>query len=209
MASRKFLLLALSTIFQVVLSQWKCDYQIYGRPQLDHCAGALTSMPDATAKSPTTKLAARRKFVEPQYLEPPFNQCHNGLDVPMEQLPKFWRSKSCRFALAILPTPTGRVVDPSPVSSWAFILKNAHKLSTNCLGRRLGGGVIFIADPLGDGSMALYAYAVGSPFEAILNNYMITSLPIFPPGVSSTSNGILTGIGANGSLELVYPLEDT
>ena len=56
--------------------------------------------------------------------------------------------------------------------------------------------------------MALYAYAVGSPFEAILNNYMITSQAIFPPGVSSTFSGMLTGVGANGSLELVRPLED-
>ena len=87
MEFRISLLLALFTFFQLVLTQWKCDYRSYGRPQLDHCAGALTSMPDAT----TTKLAVKRKFVEPQFLEPPFNQCHNGLDARMEQLPKFWR----------------------------------------------------------------------------------------------------------------------
>ena len=50
--------------------------------------------------------------------------------------------------------------------------------------------------------MALYAYAVGAPFEAILNDYMITSQPIFPPGVDVASNGTLTRITANGSLEL-------
>lgn len=35
--------------------------------------------------------------------------------------------------------------------------------------------------------MALYIYAVGAPFEAILNNYMITSEPIYPPGIDGAS----------------------
>ena len=85
------LIMSLLSTTQIVLSQWKCDSRVYGRPPLDQCARALTSMPDATAKSPTIKLAAIRKFVEPQYLEPPFSRCHNERDAPMEQLPKFWR----------------------------------------------------------------------------------------------------------------------
>ena len=85
------LVLSLLTTTQVVLSQWKCDSQVYGRPVLEHCAKVLTSMPDASAKSPTTRLAAMRKFVEPQYLEPPFSRCRNERDAPMEQLPKLWR----------------------------------------------------------------------------------------------------------------------
>ena len=58
--------------------------------------------------------------------------------------------------------------------------------------------------------MGLYAYAVGAPFEAILNNYMITSEAIFPPGVDVAWNGSLTGIGmTNGSsLELTGALQE-
>ena len=57
--------------------------------------------------------------------------------------------------------------------------------------------------------MALYIYAVGAPFEAVLNNYMITSQPIYPPGVASGLNGNLTGPATNGSLELVWALQDS
>ncbi|CAD6567266.1 MAG: hypothetical protein ASARMPREDX12_000170 [Alectoria sarmentosa] len=193
MKSRISLILALFGSAQVVFSQWKCDYQVYGRPQLDDCEGALLSMPDALSKGRTTKLAAFRKFVEPQYLEPPFSQCHNELDAPMEQLPKFWRY----------------IINAEPVSTWSFVERNAQKVSTNCLARKVGGGVIFIADPKGDGAMALYLYAVGAPFEAILNNYMITSQAIYPPGVASASNGTLTGVTTNGTLELAWALENT
>lgn len=64
-------------------------------------------------------------------------------------------------------------------------------------------------DPVGDGAMALYIYGVGAPFETILNNYMITSQAIHPPGVGSVSNGTLTGVTTNGSLELAWALQDT
>ena len=53
--------------------------------------------------------------------------------------------ESCRFALAPIATSAHEVLDPEPVSTWAHILDNAHKLSTNCLAKRLGGGVVFIA----------------------------------------------------------------
>lgn len=98
MKSRTSLILALFGFAQVVFSQWKCDYHIYGRPQLDDCAGALLSMPDAPSKGRTTKLTAFRKFVEPQYLVPPFSQCRNELEAPMEQLPKFWRYSQCAIS---------------------------------------------------------------------------------------------------------------
>lgn len=201
-------ILALLAFTQVVCSQWKCDYRLYGRPKLDDCAGALLSMPDASSKSPTPKLAAVRKFVEPQYLEPPFSQCRNELDAPMEQLPKFWRYKSCRFALTPIAVSSGKVINAEPVSTWSFIESNALKLSTNCMGRKFGGGVIFIADPIGDGAMALYSYVVGAPFEAILNNYMITSQAIYPPGMDFASNVTLTGVTTNGSLELIRAVQD-
>ena len=47
--------------------------------------------------------------------------------------------------------------------------------------------------------MALYIYAVGSPFEVILKNHMITSQPVYPPGLKEGVDGNLTGIAGNGS----------
>ena len=69
--------------------------------------------------------------------------------------------------------------------------------------------LILSIDPIGYGAMALYIYAVGAPFEAILNNYMITSQAIYPPGVTPGLYGNLTGLAKNGSLELVWALQDT
>ena len=50
------------------------------------------------------------------------------------------------------------------------------------------------------GAMALYVYKVGAPFEAILNNYMITSQAIHPPGVGIGLNITLTTSEVNGTL---------
>lgn len=55
-------------------------------------------------------------------------------------------------------------------------------------------------DPIGDGALAVYMYAVGAPFEAVLNNYMITSHAIRPPGIDVGLNGTLTGVEVNGAL---------
>ena len=61
----------------------------------------------------------------------------------------------------------------------------------------------FQTDPFGNGAISLYLYAVGAPFEAILNNYMITSEPLSPAGVGSAFNDTLVRVTTNGSLELV------
>ncbi len=54
-------------------------------------------------------------------------------------------AESCRFALAPLAAASGKVFDPETVSTWSFVLRNAHLLSTNCPARKQGGGVVFIA----------------------------------------------------------------
>ena len=64
-------------------------------------------------------------------------------------------------------------------------------------------------DPTGDGAMALYIYAVGAPFEAVLNNYMITSGAIYPPGVDSASNSTSIGLTTNSSLEMAWGSQRT
>ena len=68
--------------------------------------------------------------------------------------------------------------------------------------------LILYVDPVGYGALALYIYAVGAPFEATLNNYMITSQAIYPLGIRPGSNGNLTRITTNGSLELVTALRN-
>ena len=166
MKSRTCSILSLIACAQIVFSQWKCDYRIYGKPKLVDCAGAILSMPDATSKVPTSKLRAIRKFVEPQYLEPPFSECQSELDAPMEQLPKFWRYSSCyqlslwirrsllttvhrvgtcRVALMPVASSSGKVLDPEPVSTWSYIESNALRLSSQCLAKKLGGGFILVA----------------------------------------------------------------
>ena len=47
--------------------------------------------------------------------------------------------------------------------------------------------------------MSLFMYAVGAPFEAILNDYMITSQAIYPPGFTTGLNGTLTILEVNGT----------
>lgn len=57
-----------------------------------------------------------------------------------------------------------------------------------------------LADPVGNGALSLYMYAVGSPFEAILNNYMITSQALHPPElVRQGVNSSWTWLADNGS----------
>ena len=52
---------------------------------------------------------------------------------------------SCRFALMPLAMSSGKVLNPESVSTWSFVESNAVRLSANCVARKLGGGVIFIA----------------------------------------------------------------
>ena len=88
---------------------------------------------------------------------------------------------------------------------WCYL----HCRSGSLRARNAFNWLILSIGPIGDGAMALYIYAVGAPFEAILNNYMITSQAIHPPAVSPGLNGNLTGPATNGSLELVWALQDT
>ena len=55
----------------------------------------------------------------------------------------------------------------------------------------------------------MYLYAVGAPFEAILNNYMITSKPLSPAGLGSAFNDTSVRVTTNGSLNLVSVLQST
>ena len=54
-------------------------------------------------------------------------------------------------------------------------------------------------DPEADSAMALYIYAVGSSFEVILNNHMITGQPVYPPGLKEGVDGNLKGPAGNGN----------
>ena len=92
-ADKKFGIRCLLTawlFFDLAVSQFKCDYRMYGRPKVEDCASVFLSMPDAKFRQ-TMRLATFRKFVEPQLLEPPFSPVQNDLASTMEQMPKFWR----------------------------------------------------------------------------------------------------------------------
>ena len=78
-------------LFDLALSQWKCNSRIFGRPVLEDCASTFLALPDAKETVRTEKLSLVRKFVEPQFLEPPFSPVQNDLATEMEQVPKFWR----------------------------------------------------------------------------------------------------------------------
>lgn len=91
MHSRTLLPLQFLAFVQVVVSQFKCDPRMYGRPKMEDCASAYLAMPDSRITSPTPTLEEFRRFVEPQLLEPPFAAVENDLGAAMEQIPKFWR----------------------------------------------------------------------------------------------------------------------
>ncbi|KAL6721702.1 hypothetical protein ACLMJK_000806 [Lecanora helva] len=96
---------------------------------------------------------------------------------------------------------SGHVIDPAPISTWSHIETQTLKVSRHCIGGKEGGGLVLIADPVGPGALTAYMYAVGSPFEAVLNNYMITSQPLHPPAtVSQGTNTSFIWLADNGTL---------
>lgn len=49
------------------------------------------------------------------------------------------------MALMSTADALGRVLDPAPASTWSFIEHETLKVSRNCIGKKLGGGFVFIA----------------------------------------------------------------
>ena len=145
MTAKFALVFALISILQCASCQWKCGAKLYGRPTIPDCASALISMPEGGSRTPSRKLLNVRPFIEPQFLSPPFDSVDNDLGTEIEQIPKFWRYRSCRVALMATADSRGEVIDPIPLSTWAFIEHEALKVSRNCLGARLGGGIVLIA----------------------------------------------------------------
>jgi len=94
-------LLVFLASLRVVVSQFKCDYRMYGRPKLEDCASTFLAMPDSRVTASTPKLETFRRFVEPQLLEPPFTTVENDLGAAMEQIPKFWRCSKPIFWILI------------------------------------------------------------------------------------------------------------
>ena len=84
-------LLAFAIYINYAISQFKCDYRMYGRPDLEDCASTFLALPDSKSTRSTPRLGTLRRFVEPQFLDPPFSPLKSDLASAMEQLPKFWR----------------------------------------------------------------------------------------------------------------------
>lgn len=91
MKLRVYVPLAFLLLLDFAVSQFKCDFRMYGRPQIGDCASTFLAMPDSKEMKATAKLATLRRFVEPQFLDPPFSPLESDLASEMEQIPKFWR----------------------------------------------------------------------------------------------------------------------
>ena len=75
----------------LIYAEVLCDGRILGRPLVDDCAYALSSIEGAKGGS-TLSTVERRLFIEPQYLGPPFHKISpNPFDNTIVQIPKIWR----------------------------------------------------------------------------------------------------------------------
>lgn len=69
---------------------YKCESNLYGRPNIQHCKTTLNALPGIEPGIPTPKFTQTRKFVEPQFLDPPYKRVEQEYDGEIEQLPKIW-----------------------------------------------------------------------------------------------------------------------
>ena len=75
---------------------YKCESSLYGRPNFQHCKTTLKGLPGIGPGVPTPKFMQTRKFVEPQFLDPPYSRVEQDFEGEIEQLPKIWtHSESC------------------------------------------------------------------------------------------------------------------
>ena len=96
----------------------------------------------------------------------------------------------------------GNVLSAKTVTSWGYIEDQALFCLRGCISSRQGGVILINGrsatssskgrrltkqDDRGTGVSAFYIYAVGSPFESLLNQYMIDEKPIWPGLFSPTS----------------------
>ena len=80
-------------------SFYKCDRSLYGGPTIEQCASVLNAMPGIGSQKVTPKLEQTRKFVEPQFLDPPYRALRQVYEGEIEQLPKIWR-----FSIPLITT---------------------------------------------------------------------------------------------------------
>ena len=130
--------------------------EYFGEPLLNHCRGAILRMPDGLSRKMTLKQALLRKFVEPQYLRPPFREVNNTWKTEMEQVPRIWRfgmpgfqsfsfnlstfslthsliEGTCRLLLASYAKGDKSIPFPEVVTSWGFLLERFHSIYEHCL----------------------------------------------------------------------------
>ena len=81
----------LANLVNFGISQYICDSFTYGRPDPIDCASAIQSVKGGKPP-PDPSIVEPRLFVEPQYLDPPFDAVSpNPFKNDIVQLPKIWR----------------------------------------------------------------------------------------------------------------------
>ncbi|KAF6220289.1 hypothetical protein HO133_003421 [Letharia lupina] len=152
---------------------------------------------------PYDQMDAPRMFAEPAFFTPKFQGLRNTWRSAIEQLPRVWRFRSARIALLFYADAAGQVATPSVNSNWRLIQTAAAGVLQYCVrGQRGVGGVWIISDHTQTPYLSLYLYESGSPFEDVLNRYMITGLGVNPfnprgfgvEGVALNSSGVLGAV---------------
>ncbi|KAM0802391.1 hypothetical protein BDR22DRAFT_887623 [Usnea florida] len=174
-------LLFLSTLLLPIQSNSiLCAGDLYGKPLLSDALTLAHALPYVKS-DPDHQMDAGRTFAEPAFFTPKFQGLLNIWDTSMVQLPLVWRFRSARIALLFYANAAGQVVTPSVNANWRIVQFATAGITQSCIrGQRGVGGVRVMSDPAGNPFLSLYLYASGSPFEAVVNKYMVTGLGVNP-----------------------------
>ncbi|MCJ1456316.1 hypothetical protein MMC28_006677 [Mycoblastus sanguinarius] len=194
-----------------------CNPEIYGIPDPADCLNAYYEIPYANQPPATSPAQQRQLFCEPQFLSPPFKSVLNRYSpLPIVQLPKIWRHKTCFVAFMTNGQPNMRASNPLFGSNWRDIIDTAQAILGCTSGGRSsgpsGGWAPLLLQHTGKAAAALYIYTSGSLFESMVNHYMSQGWPIIPPNSETDLAALanltspLTNTGPNLSAILQMPL---
>lgn len=179
-----------------------CAANLYGKPLLSDALTISKNLPYVKS-DPDHQMDAGRIFAEPAFFTPKFQGLLNTWGSAMVQLPRVWRYRSARIALLSYANAAGQVPLPSINSNWRSVQAATAGVVQYCIKGQQGvGGVWIISDHTQTPYLTLYLFESGSPFETVINRYMITGLGINPfnprgfgiEGVALNSTGVLGAV---------------
>ncbi|KAL6720811.1 hypothetical protein ACLMJK_002736 [Lecanora helva] len=156
-----------------------CSLDVYGQPQLSDGATAAEKLPHVR-DDPDGELKEWRIFAEPASFEPRFRPLKNPYKNSMVQLPLIWRYRSARIALLPYADETGKVHSPTVTLDWKSIQEAALSIFRFCLESKHSGGVWVVRDLFRSKLVSVFLYKSGSPFENVMNEYMLAGKGIYP-----------------------------